>query len=346
MYDARKSYRENFEQGPLFSGPFPPRDPDFEPIDFLGFRLRSRLGVAAGPLLSSSWIKIAAKLGFDILTYKTIRSHPFEGHPVPNILFIEEEKGIAKKLESQIPHPPLSITNSFGMPSQRRDFLLEDIAKAKAALSPGQLLIVSVVGDPNQKGTFEEDFIAAARIAKEAGAECIEANFSCPNVQDTQKSLYLSPDNVFSMATQLKQAISPLPLLLKVGVFPDKTLLKNTLIAAAKAGVDGIAGINSVSMSVVDRLGNPALGNGRQTSGICGRIIQDQALRFIKDAARFIKEENLDLALLGCGGISKVEDIDRFLEAGADLALTATAMMWDPFLARRYHECSLKSSTI
>ena len=32
------------------------------------------------------------------------------------------------------------------------------------------------------------------------------------------------------------------------------------------------------------------------------------------------------------------EHFDAFLEAGADIATTATGMMWDPYLALRYHE--------
>ena len=33
-----------------------------------------------------------------------------------------------------------------------------------------------------------------------------------------------------------------------------------------------------------------------------------------------------------------VEDqFDQFLKAGASVAMSATGMMWDPFLALRYH---------
>ena len=42
--------------------------------------------------------------------------------------------------------------------------------------------------------------------------------------------------------------------------------------------------------------------------------------------------------MLGCGGIAKPEHFEEFLKAGAAIAMTATGMMWDPYLALRYHE--------
>jgi hypothetical protein len=42
------------------------------------------------------------------------------------------------QVEPSDPHH-IAITNSFGMPSMDRDFLLKDIPAAKAALNPGQV---------------------------------------------------------------------------------------------------------------------------------------------------------------------------------------------------------------
>jgi dihydroorotate dehydrogenase len=49
----------------------------------------------------------------------------------------------------------------------------------------------------------------------------------------------------------------------------------------------------------------------------------------------------LFLALLGCGGIMLPEHFDAFFEAGADVAMSATGLMWDPYLAMRYHARAL-----
>ena len=47
--------------------------------------------------------------------------------------------------------------------------------------------------------------------------------------------------------------------------------------------------------------------------------------------------EKLDLALIACGGITLPEHFDQFLRTGADVATSATGMMWDPYLAAKYH---------
>jgi hypothetical protein len=45
----------------------------------LAMQVASRLGVPAGPLLDSRWTTFAARMGFDILTYKTIRTQASTG---------------------------------------------------------------------------------------------------------------------------------------------------------------------------------------------------------------------------------------------------------------------------
>jgi hypothetical protein len=57
------------------------------------FVVATPIGVPAGPLLNARWIEVAAKLGFDVLTYKTIRSVEFSGHPVPNMIYVDIKEG-------------------------------------------------------------------------------------------------------------------------------------------------------------------------------------------------------------------------------------------------------------
>ncbi len=148
----------------------------------------------------------------------------------------------------------------------------------------------------------------------------------------------MSAQTVLEIGSALVKAIHPLPLILKMGIFASPESMRDVLIAAARAGAKGVCGINTVSMSVKDKSGESALGPARLTSGICGGPIRNVALKFLMDASKIIKKEKLDLTLLGCGGITKEEHFDLFLDAGADIAMTATGMMWDPYLALRYHK--------
>jgi dihydroorotate dehydrogenase len=334
IYDISKTYLENANEGPFFFGKIPPFEKGIRKTNFLGFEINSPIGVPAGPLLNAKWIALAAALGFDVPTYKTIRSFAYPGHPLPNVLFVER---MAQNKAKSVEAPPEggfpTITNSFGMPSMSPEFLMQDIANANASLTSGQVMIVSVVGTPNRGVSLVDDYVRAAGVAKAAGAKIIEANFSCPNVEKEGGCLYMSADVVAEFGKKIAAAIRPIPLLIKVGDFRGVEEMRSVFVAAARSGVAGIAGLNSVSMEVI-----PQLDPARKTSGVCGSAIREDALRFMREAAAIKRKEKLDLALVGCGGIVSPEHFREMLEAGADIAGSATGMMWDPLLAIRYRE--------
>lgn len=349
IYDIHKTYLENADSGPFFKGPLPKRvlPPKDQWIDFLGHSVASPIGVPAGPLLTARWIELAGHLGFDIPTYKTIRSAEHPCHPLPNMVYVDTHGMIPQGVKPQpatLTTKPashieqLAVTNSFGMPSKSREFLLEDIPRANASLKEGQVMVVSVVGTQRSQMTFLEDFVAAALLAKEAGAKIIEANFSCPNVDKSAGCLYMSPITVTDIGSALVKAIAPIPLIIKIGTFASENQLREVFCAAARCGIRAISGINTISMSVIDQKGLPALGPQRLTSGICGGPIRQVALHFIHHAQQINQQEKLDLTLIGVGGITLPEHFDQFLDTGADIAMSATAMMWDPYLAARYHQ--------
>jgi len=91
-------------------------------------------------------------------------------------------------------------------------------------------------------------------------------------------------------------------------------------------------------MQVIDPQGKSALGNARKTSGICGAHIFSYAKEFIQNAAKIIREEKLETVLLGVGGITLGKRFDEFLNMGADIAMCATGMMWDPYLALKWRQ--------
>lgn len=348
IYDIHKTYAENAADGPFFSGTIPKRIfPEKERwIDFLGYPIASPVGIPAGPLLTSNWIKLAGKLGFDVVTYKTIRSHEYPALPLPNMIYIETGGMLSednpKKMALCIDEPKpfigdLAVTNSFGMPSKSTSFLMEDIPRANAALKEGQIMIVSVVGTSRPDQDFKDDFVSAARFAMEAGAKIIEANFSCPNVGKKEGSLYMSAETVFDIGYAIVKSIHPIPLIIKMGLFKSPQQMKDVMIAAARAGIRAVCGINTISMSVVDSKGKPALGPDRLTSGVCGGPIRSAALSFVREAKKINSYEKLDLTIMGVGGITLPEHFDLFFDAGAQIAMTATGMMWDPYLALRYH---------
>lgn len=348
VYNIEKSYLENLEKGPFFEGSLPERElpPKEKWVNFLGISVASPIGVPAGPLLNGHWVTFAAQMGFDIVTYKTIRSRTHPAHPVPNMIYVDTHGPLTKdrfqETLVQAASPPRSLaelaaTNSFGIPSQDPEYLVKDIGQANDSLAPGQVMIVSVVGTPRPGEDFAGDFALASLIALEGGAKIIEADFSCPNVASCEGSIYSNPQSVFEICTKIKKAIGSIPLVIKIGVITEKELLREVMRAAVRAGAEAICGINTVSMNVIKADGTPALGEKRLKAGVCGGPIRLAAIDFIRLAHAINQEEKLNMTIMGTGGVTLPEHFDLFFEEGADVAMSAVGMLWDPYLAARYH---------
>ena len=145
-YRRDRSYLWNYEHGPSFRGRLP-RVPEAPLKDFLGFRVRSRIGIAAGILLNSRWIERYARLGFDILTYKTVRSARRPCYPLPNWLHVEPPPGtrsiadgdpILRVRKGKPPdHRTATSAVCFGMPSMAPEVWRADVRTARKALRGG-----------------------------------------------------------------------------------------------------------------------------------------------------------------------------------------------------------------
>ena len=124
---------------------------------------------------------------------------------------------------------------------------------------------------------------------------------------------------------------------MKVGAFPNSDTMKTVLVAIARAGAQGVCGINSVKQLVLDTAGRPVFGVGREYAGVSGAAIRPLALSFVRQVSRFLQEEKLSLKLIAMGGVTQSHHFQEFLDTGADLALSATGVMWNPYIAMDFH---------
>ncbi|MDB5082329.1 MAG: hypothetical protein JWP00_4253 [Chloroflexi bacterium] len=355
-YNINLSYDDNYAAGPDFEGQLPDLsalNSGLAPAHFVGYPVNSTLGVPAGPLLNSAYIKLYARLGFDVLTYKTVRTGYFPSHPFPNVRPVETAPGwyhhpgdkpslyTLPALDESQPQLNLSITNSFGMPSRDPAVWREDVAEAKAGLNTGQILVVSVVGTVRHGANLEDlahDFAQASAWAAEAGADIVEANLSCPNVSSGEGSLYQSPAAVSAVARAMWAALgAKTPFLLKVGFLEDQALVQQIVEAAARNGASGLAAINTIPAKVYQAEGQAALpGEGRLVSGICGAGIKEAGLSM---TARLLAARNQvglakeSFSIVGVGGVMTGTDALDYLKLGADGVQSGTGAMWNPYLA-------------
>ena len=156
--------------------------------EFLGFPVHLPFGIPAGPLLNSKFVNAALDAGFDLPVYKTVRTRRYASHPWPNVLPVAHEGDLpadARTLLARAEYTgPLSITNSFGVPSFAPEFWQADIAACVAHARPGQLVIASFQGTKPEHGGYDDyiaDFALGARLLRETGVQAVEVNLSCPN---------------------------------------------------------------------------------------------------------------------------------------------------------------------
>ena len=88
---------------------------------------------------------------------------------------------------------------------------------------------------------------------------------------------------------------------------------------------------NSIATRVKDEAGT-LLFDG-QPRGICGKATLDASVEQTQLAHRIIKANKYALGLIGVGGASCLEDVQRYLDAGAGAVHLATAAMQKPDIA-------------
>lgn len=342
-YREDRSYEWNYDHGPVFDGPWPVV-PKTRPKRFLGLSVNSRLGIPAGLLLNSRWIETYARLGYDILTYKTVRSSARKCYPKPNWLYVPEPGELAQPARSvravagRDPDAArVTATVSFGMPSKSPEVWMADVTKARASLGPRQVLVVSVVATPAEGGGERElvaDFANLTAMAREAGAHVVEANLSCPNVCTAEGEIFHDARLSGKVARAMRTAAGRVPVLLKIGHLPDRRHLASVL-KAVNGQASGVVLVNGVPRPVLDRSGRAAFGEGRKVAGILGRGIHALCVDSVREAVAIRNRLALDLEIVGVGGVATAEDAARFFDAGAAAVMMGSAPMYDPHLAVR-----------
>jgi len=337
-YDMQRTWEANCERGPSFADESVEM-PCTQMKTFLGLPVRSRIGIAAGLLPNSRWVLPYAQRGFDILTYKTVRSIARQCYPLPNWVFVEDTSPPDGPVfvVNTVGDDPALVSSSvcFGMPSAAPEVWREDVRRTRTGLGDGQLLVVSVVATPSQASSLSEiaaDFARCAAWAVEAGADVVEANLSCPNVCSAEGTLYQDIAASRMVVGSVRKAVGSTPLLLKLGIFPDAVGMRQFL-CAMNGLADGVTLVNCISRPVLHRDGRPAFGPEFLKAGVLGRVIHEPSVAVVRAVKQCITSEGLKLEVAAVGGASTASDVEDFFEAGADAVLCGSSPMYVPNLA-------------
>jgi dihydroorotate dehydrogenase len=345
LWDAAKSYDDNLltELGapPNIEVPFFPRQ-----FEFLGQRIASRFGASASVLTSrSNRIRFLIQTGASVVVYKTVRPKDFKPHSRPNLLYCAkstrqidpDENPILPVMVGDISEgclPEFGAMNRFGMPCPPVEVWQADFKAATKSLPDGCLLILSVVGAKSLKDTEKElikGFVTVVEQGMEAGATVVELNLSCPNCIGKEGSLYHNLSLVTSICKELRK--HPVKKLLKIGFMKGREL--QNFIEGTAGYVNGYSAINSLSVEGLKdgQVPEPAFGETK-SAGLSGKPIFRCGLRTVSELNKIRESQRLaDLRIIGIGGVSNSQDVQSYLDSGADVVMATTAFLNDPYFA-------------
>ncbi|MFH0896909.1 MAG: dihydroorotate dehydrogenase, partial [Candidatus Bathyarchaeota archaeon] len=225
-------------------------------------------------------------------------------------------KSLGLKARNGHPNPTIvdvgcGFINSMGLPNPGVE---EYTTEIKAVKSLDEIVIVASI-----YGALPEEFSEAAEIVERSGADAVELNLSCPNVEGVGMEIGQDPKLVRNILRAVKKAV-------KVPVFtkltPNVSDIKALAKTAADAGTDGLVAVNTIRAMAIDiETGRPILAN--RIGGLSGPTVKPIALRCVYEASQAV-----NIPVVGCGGITCWRDAVEFLLAGASAVQIGTAIAY------------------
>ncbi len=210
------------------------------------------------------------------------------------------------------------LLNAIGLDNDGVDYFLKKHWPYLRSI--GTKVIVSIAGKS------KEDFISLADRMNEAeGVAALELNISCPNVAGGV-DFGTDPSLCYDVVSGIRK-VTNVPLLTKLT--PNVTSIAQIAKAAAEAGTDAVSCINTVLGMAIDwRKQKAILGN--KVGGMSGPAIKPVALRCVYQVA-----SQVDIPIVGIGGIATIDDVMEFFVAGATAVQIGTANYYDPTVSMK-----------
>ncbi|WLV26006.1 dihydroorotate dehydrogenase [Aciduricibacillus chroicocephali] len=174
----------------------------------------------------------------------------------------------------------------------------------------------------NIAGSTAEEYIEVAKSFNDTDdVHALELNISCPNVKEGGIQFGTDCMMAASITEQVKKA-SRHPVYVKLS--PNVSNIGEMAKAVEAAGADGITMINTLTgMQIHLPSKRPLIAN--KTGGLSGPAIKPVAVRMIYEV-----KQQVNIPIIGMGGISTAEDVLEFLLAGASAVAVGTANFQNP----------------
>ncbi|HEY8464256.1 MAG TPA: dihydroorotate dehydrogenase [Bacillota bacterium] len=234
---------------------------------------------------------------FGAVVTKGVALQPWPGNPPPRIC--ETASGMLNAIGLQNP----------GV----EQFIAEALPFLRQFSVP---VIVNLVGK-----TIGEYVAVVERLNECPEVSGYELNISCPNVKEGGIAFGTQPELAYELTAAVRK-VTARPLIVKLS--PNVTDITQIAQQVEAAGADALSLVNTLLGMKIDlRKRRPFLGN--IVGGLSGPAIKPVALRMVWQVY-----QQVNLPLIGMGGIASAADALEFIMAGASAVAIGTALFRDP----------------
>lgn len=215
----------------------------------------------------------------------------------------------------RVAETPSGMLNAIGLQNPGVDFIMENELPWLAQFD------TEIIA--NIAGASEEEYVAVIqKLNTSDTVKAYELNISCPNVKHGGIGLG-SDAKLAAHVTRLAKAAAQKPLYVKLS--PNVTNIVEIAKAVEAAGADAIVLINTLLGMRLDlHSARPILAN--TTGGLSGPAIKPIAIRMVYQVF-----QEVNIPIIGVGGITCAEDVLEFLYAGASAVEIGMQNFVDPF---------------
>ena len=246
-----------------------------------------------------------------------------------NILGAISCKGTTRETRYGNPLPRIAecgnygMINAVGLQNPGVDEVIQHELPALRKIYSGPIIA-------NISGFSIDDYAyTCERIDKETDAAILEVNISCPNVHNGGMAFGTSAEAAADVTRAVK-AVTKKPVYMKLS--PNVTDIVSIARACEEAGADGLCLINTMlGMRIDIRRRRPVLAN--RYGGYSGSGIFPVALRMVNQVAQACQ-----VPIIGCGGVSRAEDVIEMMMAGATAVEIGAANLVNPMVCKEIIE--------
>lgn len=209
---------------------------------------------------------------------------------------------------------PSGMINAVGLQNKGIEYFCDNIYPRIKGKNKNTIVNVS--------GSCIEDYCKVVeKVAQLEDIPAIELNISCPNVKHGGMTFGVDKNLASELVGEIRK-IYKKHLIVKLS--PNVTNIIEIAQSVEKAGADSLSLINTVlAMAVDSEKQKPIIST--ITGGLSGPAIKPIALRCVWQVAH-----NVNIPVIGMGGIQSVSDAIEFLLVGASAVQVGTANFLNP----------------